>query len=143
MLGETHVSPAQIRFSNANSSELSSFGTFWVSRSRATFDFAQDTGKTQMGSITRIDRPKPWRARYYSPDGRQISKTFRRKIDAEKWLRREESKVDRGDWVDPAGGTTVFAEVSESWFAGLHRASPPTVVYGSALECMICRFSGR
>lgn len=52
-----------------------------------------------MGSITRIDRPKPWRARYYSPDGRQISKTFRRKIDAEKWLRREESKVERANFA--------------------------------------------
>jgi hypothetical protein len=36
-----------------------------------------------MGSVSRIDRPKPWRARYYAPDGRQISKSFRRKIDGD------------------------------------------------------------
>lgn len=80
-----------------------------------------------MGSINRIDRPKPWRARYYAPDGRQISKSFRRKVDAEKWLRREEAKADRGDWVDPAGGTTVFAEVAASWFAGLHELKRKTL----------------
>ncbi len=37
------------------------------------------------------DRPKPWRARYRTPDGRRVSKSFRRKGDAEKWL------VGRGD----------------------------------------------
>ena len=57
-----------------------------------------------MGSIRRIDRPNPWLARYRGPDGRQHSKTFRRKVDAERWLRTEELRGDRGEWVDPTAG---------------------------------------
>ncbi len=48
----------------------------------------------KMGHIERTDRPKPWRARYRAPDGRKMSKSFRRKADAEKWLLLEE-----GDWA--------------------------------------------
>jgi hypothetical protein len=57
-----------------------------------------------MGSIRRIDRPNPWLARYRGPDGRQHFKTFRRKVDAERWLRTEELRGDRGEWVDPTAG---------------------------------------
>jgi hypothetical protein len=51
-----------------------------------------------MGSIQRVARPQPWLARYRAPDGRQHSKTFHRKVDAEKWLRAEEGAADRGAW---------------------------------------------
>jgi integrase len=80
-----------------------------------------------MGSIQRIDRPKPWRARYRGPDGRQISRSFRRKVDAEKWLLAEESAAMRGEWIDPSGGSVVFADWSESWLAGLHELKPKTL----------------
>ncbi|HZD23278.1 MAG TPA: N-terminal phage integrase SAM-like domain-containing protein, partial [Acidimicrobiia bacterium] len=79
-----------------------------------------------MGSIQRIDRPKPWLARYRGPDGRQHSKTFRRKVDAEKWLRGEESAADRAEWVDPRGGSVLFTEWAETWLAGLHELKPKT-----------------
>ena len=34
----------------------------------------------------RPNRPKPWRARYWGPDGRQHSRSFTRKADAQRWL---------------------------------------------------------
>ena len=34
----------------------------------------------------RPDRPKPYRARYWGPDGRLHSRSFARKDDAERWL---------------------------------------------------------
>lgn len=34
-----------------------------------------------MGSIQRVNRSKPWRARYWGPDARQHSKSFARKVD--------------------------------------------------------------
>jgi integrase len=68
-----------------------------------------------MGSIERVNRTKPWRARYNSPDGRRISKSFRRKADAEKWLLLEEGDVLAGRWHDPRSGTEVFSGYCEKW----------------------------
>jgi integrase len=79
-----------------------------------------------MGSIQRIDRPKPWRARYRGPNGRQHSKSFKRKIDAERWLRSEEGRADRGEWVDPTAGAERYAQWAEAWLAGLHSIGPKT-----------------
>ncbi|MPZ52885.1 MAG: tyrosine-type recombinase/integrase [Acidimicrobiia bacterium] len=79
-----------------------------------------------MGSINRVDRPKPWLARHRAPDGKQHSRSFTRKADAEKWLRQEESKADRGEWVDPTAGAIPYAEWGEKWLAGLHSIEPKT-----------------
>ncbi|MFP4074852.1 MAG: phage integrase central domain-containing protein, partial [Actinomycetota bacterium] len=68
-----------------------------------------------MGSIERVDRPKPWRARYRTPDGRRVSQSFRRKADAEKWLLLEEGDVLAGRWHDPRSGTELFSEYCERW----------------------------
>ena len=68
-----------------------------------------------MGSIERVDRPKPWRARYRTPDGRRVSQSFRRKADAEKWLLLEEGDVLAGRWHDPRSGTELFSDYCEKW----------------------------
>jgi hypothetical protein len=39
--------------------------------------------------------------------------------NAERWLRDELAKVDRGLWVDPSAGDVRFAEWSEGWLEGL------------------------
>ena len=51
-----------------------------------------------------------WKARYRAPDGRTRSKTWDRKTDAERWLRAELGRRDRGEWVDPKLGKTRFGE---------------------------------
>ena len=80
-----------------------------------------------MGYIQRReDRPKPWLARHKGPDGRLHSRSFRRKIDAEKWLALEESKSIKGEWVDPAAGKATYRQWSETWLAGLHSIKPKT-----------------
>jgi integrase len=84
-------------------------------------------GRCIVGSIQRVDRPKPWLARYRGPDGRQHSKAFRRKVDAQQWLRGEESTADRAEWVDPRGGSVLFTEWAETWLAGLHELKPKTL----------------
>jgi hypothetical protein len=60
----------------------------------------------------RPDRSKQWRARYYGLDGRERSKSFDRKIDAEHWLSAQLVKLDRGEWVDPDLGRVPWAEYS-------------------------------
>ena len=55
-----------------------------------------------------------WKARYRAPDGRTRSKTWDRKTDAERWLRAELGRRDRGEWVDPKLGKTRFGEWAET-----------------------------
>lgn len=68
-----------------------------------------------MASIRkRTGRPKPWEAVYRDPDGRQRTKTFARKVDAQRFLTTVESDKLRGDYVDPHERTT-FGEYAEAW----------------------------
>lgn len=70
-----------------------------------------------MGSIQRVDRSKPWRARYWGPDARQHSKSFARKVDAERWLKVSEAEALTSRWVDPSAGTERFGLYAEEWIA--------------------------
>jgi integrase len=84
-----------------------------------------------------MDRPSPWRARYLGTDGRQRSKSFERKVDAERWLRDELAKIDRGLWVDPSAGDISFAEWSDGWLAGLDLKPSTRANYESNLRSRI------
>lgn len=42
-----------------------------------------------------------YRARYAMPDGTRHSRNFRTKMDAEAWLARERSLIDRDEWTPP------------------------------------------
>ncbi len=68
-------------------------------------------------SIDRRDNGR-YRARYQAPDRRWRSKTFDRRIDAQRWLNSELVKLDRGEWVDPRAGQALFGPVAEQWMAG-------------------------
>ena len=59
-------------------------------------------------------RPR-WRARYRDPSGRERSKSFARKVDAERFLVAVEDAKLRGAYVDPAAGRVPFAEWAERW----------------------------
>lgn len=67
-----------------------------------------------MGSVKKRDNGK-WRARYYDPNGKQRSKTFRLKEDADRFVREQEDKVARGEWLDPSRGDDTFAKVAARW----------------------------
>lgn len=61
---------------------------------------------------------KRWRARYRGPDGRERSKTFARKLDADRWLDTVRGDLARGDWIDPAlAQRTTVRSVAEPWMA--------------------------
>lgn len=74
----------------------------------------------------RPDRASPWRARVRTPDGRTLSKSFKRKVDAEAWEDSQRTDMRRGEWVDPRSGDLTLSEwladvtlskinVSETW----------------------------
>ena len=90
----------------------------------------------------RPDRPAPWRAGYRGPDGREHSRSFGRKVDAERWLRDELQKQDRGLWVDPSAGAVEFGEYAEGWFRAL-TLQPKTIAgYRSLLDSRILPILG-
>lgn len=68
-----------------------------------------------MGHVQKrtTDSGTVWKARYRGPDRKERSKTFGRKIDAQRWLDVMEASKHRGDWVDPAGGQVTFGEWAE------------------------------
>lgn len=80
-----------------------------------------------MGSVRkRRGRSRPYEARYRGPDGRQRSKSFVRKLDAQRWLTERERERHRGEWVDPALGQTPFSEWSARVQAGRVNLAPST-----------------
>jgi integrase len=66
-----------------------------------------------MPSIDRI--ASGWKARYRSPDGRQRSKNFARKSDAERFLVEMEHTKLTGAYVDPAAGRVTLKAYAERW----------------------------
>jgi len=49
--------------------------------------------------------------RYYGPDGRQRSRSFRLRRDAEAYEARTQTERQRGDWIDPRRGKVTLADV--------------------------------
>lgn len=58
---------------------------------------------------------KRWQARWRDPRGRQRSKAFERKIDAQRFLTTVESAKLTGGYVDPKAGRVTFREYAEDW----------------------------
>jgi len=75
------------------------------------------------GSIKQRNNGK-YLARYTAPDGRERSKTFKRKTDAQKWLSTQTADLARGEWTDPKLGRMTFAEWVEEWEKTLHHLKP-------------------
>lgn len=87
-----------------------------------------------MASIRkRPDRPKPWEALWREPDGRQRSRSFARKVEAQQFLTTIEADKLRGAYVDPNAGRVTFRAFAESWLAA--QTSNP-----STREAMESRF---
>ncbi len=77
-----------------------------------------------MGHIQR--RGDKWQARYRAPDGRERSKRFDRKIDAENWINVQKADIARGLWVDPVGGKVTLGEYANEWLGGRTNLRPTT-----------------
>jgi integrase len=56
-----------------------------------------------------------WEVRLRGPDGRERSRTFRTRRDAEVYERDQLRKRDRGEWTDPAAARQRFADWAARW----------------------------
>jgi len=72
------------------------------------------------------DGKTSYRVRYRDPAGRQKSKSFARKVDAERWMASNEVAKTKGAWVDPALGKVTFGEWAERWYATTAGLRPST-----------------
>jgi len=89
-------------------------------------------------------RGSSWRARYRGPDGRERNRSFRRKIDAQRWLLEQRGRVNRGEWIDPAASRIMFAVIAEEWLAASLHLKPKTrASYGSLLRIQVLPRWGR
>jgi integrase len=81
--------------------------------------------------VAHIDRRKRsgtvrYVARYIDPAGRERSKSFTRRKDAEAYLTEIEAAKLKGTWVDPAYGRTLFRDWHDEWWAGVVNLRPST-----------------
>jgi hypothetical protein len=63
-----------------------------------------------------------WRARYRDAAGKEHSKHFDRKTDAQRWLDEVTAAIVTGQYVDPRAGRVTFKAYAEQWRASqVHR----------------------
>jgi len=68
-----------------------------------------------------------WKVTYWTPDGlAQRSKTFDRKVDAERFAAKVETVKADGDWVDPRRGRITLGEWVEQWWPMIVHLSAST-----------------
>ncbi|WZH50498.1 MAG: site-specific integrase [Nocardioides alkalitolerans] len=68
------------------------------------------------GNIAKRPNGK-WRARYRDETGREHSRHFARKIDAQQWLDRVTAAVVTDSYVDPRAGRITFKQFYDDWSA--------------------------
>ncbi len=68
-----------------------------------------------------------WRSRYRGPDGLIRSKSFPIKVDAQRWLAEQLSRIDRSTWVTPEHGQIAWGDYSEQLLAGRVHLAARTV----------------
>src|SRR5680860_412700 len=66
------------------------------------------------GSIAKRPNGR-WRARYRDERGRERSRHFARRIDAQRWLDEVTSTVRDGTWVEPRAGNVTFDAFYAEW----------------------------
>lgn len=67
-----------------------------------------------------------WYARYRDPSGKSRTKTFDRRVDAERYLTGVESSKLTGSYVDPALARVTVEAWAQRWLDGLAHVKPST-----------------
>lgn len=74
----------------------------------------------------RRDQGRGWRVRYRDPSGQERSKSFKRKVDADRFLIDNEATKLSGRWVDPRAGRVLFGAFARDVFADRLHLRPST-----------------
>lgn len=81
-----------------------------------------------MASVERRTRNgrSRWYVRYRDPGGEQRTKTFDRRVDAERYLTTIESSKLSGSYIDPTRSRVTVGEWADRWLAGQAHLKPST-----------------
>lgn len=79
-----------------------------------------------MASVRKRADTGRWQARHRGPDGKERAKDFDRKVDADRWVREQAARVDRGEWTDPLRGRVTVGEYSQEWLRSKVRLKQST-----------------
>ena len=107
---------------------------------RTAIEADPDTGKKTRTKVKsqRYGIGMQWLARYVAADGKERTKAFARKVDANKWLEQRVSDQVTGTWTDPELAAQTFGAVAEKWIATKAARKPKTVAgYRSLLDTVI------
>ncbi|MGB5168950.1 MAG: site-specific integrase [Acidimicrobiia bacterium] len=74
-----------------------------------------------------------WQVRYRDPSGEERARTFRRRVDAERFLVTVETDKLRGTWTDPRLEKTTVSEWVPTWQAGRVHLRPSTRISAESL----------
>ncbi|MFI6152156.1 tyrosine-type recombinase/integrase [Kitasatospora sp. NPDC051170] len=78
-----------------------------------------------------------WRARYRDHDGKEHSRHFERKVDAQRWLDEVTASIVTGQYVDPRSTKVPFKQYAERWCSAQpHRPSTAKAV-AQHLRCYV------
>ncbi len=84
------------------------------------------------GTVTR------WRVRWVDDAGREHTKVFHRKPDAQVYVDGLTADVQRGEYVDPRKSTATFRSVAETWMSTKNHRKPKTLAgYRSLLDTIV------
>lgn len=67
-----------------------------------------------------------WDVRYRDIGGSQHKRSFKRKLDAQRFAHTVETDLLRGDWIDPRRGKELFGEWAAMWLDTLGGRKPKT-----------------
>ena len=96
----------------------------------------RETGKLERTAL--YGTGKRYRPHFRDPSGREVTRAFDRKIDAQRWLDEQTVALVRGNYVHPQAGRVTVGEWAESWLAGRSHLKPKTLAsYQSLLSTRI------
>lgn len=85
-----------------------------------------------------------WQARYRDTAGKEHTKRFTRKVDAQRWLDHAAGQLVAGAWVDPTAGRRTFGEYAAAWQAiQAHRETTAALVDSHLRNHMLPAFADR
>lgn len=74
---------------------------------------------------TKSGEPR-YEVRHRGPDGKERSRTFRTKKEAERYVRNQQTAVDAGTWIDPTAGKTTLGQWASEWQRTVVHLRPKT-----------------
>lgn len=84
------------------------------------------------GKVTR------WRVRWVDDAGREHTKVFQRKPDAQTYLNGLTADIQRGEYVDPRKSAETFESVADAWMLTKNHRKPKTLAgYRSLLDTIV------